>query len=304
MTVSWNAGTQTLTYWVDGQQGGTITGDLAGQYFGGSDYVHFGFTGATGGAKNLQQVKVTSVTATYAPADAPPQIEKGGQWSDVFDWPIIGIQATLTPDGKILTYGTDQFGQQGAALIYDVWDPATNTHYTLPNKTPTDMFCSAAIVVPSTGEILISGGDARPMGHVNMGVHDVNVFDYRDMSVSVSPDGPMTYQRWYPTVVELANGKVLILGGCDMSGAGVGMPELYTPGEGWKSLTGAYSTAIAAGLVLSSRLVGAKRQRRLVRCQLNGRRPSRCHGHGPVRQWHADEGRRSSLYDGLAASSS
>ena len=33
--------------------------------------MHLGFTGATGGAKNLQQVKVTGVTATYAPDDAP-----------------------------------------------------------------------------------------------------------------------------------------------------------------------------------------------------------------------------------------
>ena len=69
VTVSWNAATNTLTYWVDGQQGGTITGDLANRYFGGSDYVYFGFTGATGGAKNLQQVKVTSLNAAYA---APP----------------------------------------------------------------------------------------------------------------------------------------------------------------------------------------------------------------------------------------
>ena len=176
-------------------------------------------------------------------SDLPSNV--GGQWSDVFDWPIIGIESILTPDGKILSYGTDELGQQGAALIYDVWDPATNTHYTLPNKTPTDMFCSAAIVVPSTGKIIITGGDARPMGHTNMGVADVNVFDYRDMSVSASEDGPMSYQRWYPTVVELANGKVLVLGGCDMTGAGVGMPELYTPGVGWKSLTGANSKAIS-----------------------------------------------------------
>jgi hypothetical protein len=62
VTVSWNAGPQTLTYWIDGQKGGTITGDLASKYFGGSDYVHFGFTGATGAAKNLQQVKVTGVS--------------------------------------------------------------------------------------------------------------------------------------------------------------------------------------------------------------------------------------------------
>lgn len=169
----------------------------------------------------------------------------GGEWSEVFDWPLIGIQATLTPDGKILTFGTDQNGVQGATLIYDVWDPVTNIHYTLPNQTKTDTFCSAAIVVPSTGEILITGGDARPLGHTNNGVHDVNTFDYRDMSLRASPDGPMRYDRWYPTVVELANGKVLILGGQNMTGAGVGTPELYTPGEGWKPLTGAYSQAIA-----------------------------------------------------------
>jgi hypothetical protein len=178
-----------------------------------------------------------------ADSDLPNNV--GGQWSDVFYWPLIGLQTTLMPDGKILTFGTDQFGKQGAALIYDVWDPATNIHYTLPNKTPTDLFCCAAIVVPSTGEVLISGGDARPSGHVNGGVNDVNVFDYRDMSLSVAPEGPMAYERWYPTVVELANGKILILGGCNMNRKGVGMPELYTPGEGWKTLPGAYSEAIA-----------------------------------------------------------
>ena len=66
---------QTLTYWVDGKQAGTLTGDLANKYFSGSDYVHFGFTGATGsrGVANLQQVKVTSVSATYAPPGATLQ---------------------------------------------------------------------------------------------------------------------------------------------------------------------------------------------------------------------------------------
>ena len=85
------------------------------------------------------------------------------------------------------------------------------------------------------------------MGHPNMGVADVNTFDYRDMSVTPSEDGPMSYQRWYPSVVELANGKVLVLGGCDMNYKGIGMPELYTPGVGWKSLTGAYSAALGDG---------------------------------------------------------
>jgi hypothetical protein len=53
-------------------------------------------------------------------AEASQPAKIGGQWSSVFDWPVIGIHATLTPDGKILTFGTDQFGQQGAKLIYHV----------------------------------------------------------------------------------------------------------------------------------------------------------------------------------------
>jgi hypothetical protein len=69
VTVAWNATAQTLTYWIDGQQGGTITGDLAQQYFAGSDYVHFGFTGATGASKNLQQVKVIGVDAIFEGTD-------------------------------------------------------------------------------------------------------------------------------------------------------------------------------------------------------------------------------------------
>ena len=108
VTVSWNAGTQTLTYWVDGKQGGTITGDLAGQYFGGSDYVHFGFTGATGGAKNLQQVKVTNVNATYAPPDAPthidiPQIAGTARMNGNAGFDLDRHLFTLTPEGASKT---------------------------------------------------------------------------------------------------------------------------------------------------------------------------------------------------------
>jgi hypothetical protein len=71
-----------------------------------------------------------------------PLLSTSGSWSGVFSWPVIGIQSLLTPDGKILSYGTDQAGNQGA-LIYDVSDPTTNTHNTLPNQTHTDEFCGA-----------------------------------------------------------------------------------------------------------------------------------------------------------------
>ncbi len=46
----------------------------------------------------------------------------------------------------------------------------------------------------------------------------------------------MQYERWYPTAVTLANGKIVVIGGRDGEGIGDGTPELYTPWSGWKAL--------------------------------------------------------------------
>src|ERR1700681_1873727 len=82
-------------------------------------------------------------------------------------WPIIPIHLVLLPDGRMMNYGTDQSGQQGAQLIYDVWDPtlgtANNAHLVLPNPTASDLFCSSQSVMLS-GAVLISGGDLTVNG--------------------------------------------------------------------------------------------------------------------------------------------
>mgnify|MGYP006267538375 CR=1 FL=1 len=182
-------------------------------------------------------------------AEAARDLEGDGEWSAVMSWPIIAIHAILTPDGKILTYGTDTLGNQGAGLVYDLWDPTTGAHQTLTKATATDIFCSASVLVPETDEILIVGGDARPLGQPNLGVSDVNTFDYRTQQIVFSPDGPMRHPRWYPTAVTLADGNVVVFGGKGgedrggdgFSGQGIAVPELYQPGVGWRELTGAQS---------------------------------------------------------------
>ena len=72
--VSWDASTQTLSYSFDGQQAGVLTGNIATQYLGGSDFAHFGFTAATGGAVNEQKVRVTDVAATFEGVTNSPPI--------------------------------------------------------------------------------------------------------------------------------------------------------------------------------------------------------------------------------------
>ena len=112
-----------------------------------------------------------------------------GSWSAVMPWPLIGIHAALLPDGRVLTFGSDQRGEQGLHKIYDIWDPKTGVHLTTTDAIATDEFCSAEILDPITDDLVIAGGDGRPQGNVNKGVVDVNTFDYRSGGLTTNPTG-------------------------------------------------------------------------------------------------------------------
>jgi gliding motility-associated-like protein len=56
----WDASTKNFQVWYDGTRRHNVTLDLKANIFGGRPYVYWGFTGATGGATNLQQVEFTS----------------------------------------------------------------------------------------------------------------------------------------------------------------------------------------------------------------------------------------------------
>ena len=99
--VTWDASTQTLSYWIDGELGGTLTGDLAQLYFGGSDLVHFGFTGSTGGSANVQLVQVTGLDANLLCAECAT--EEAGHSHDEADHDHVA--AFASSDGLTITGG-------------------------------------------------------------------------------------------------------------------------------------------------------------------------------------------------------
>ena len=70
VVVTWNAATQTLSYTLDGQPRGTLTGNIATQFLGGSNFAYVGFGAGTGGLSNTQSVRNVNVTATLE-AQAP-----------------------------------------------------------------------------------------------------------------------------------------------------------------------------------------------------------------------------------------
>jgi len=139
-----------------------------------------------------------------------------GAWSPVFDWPLISVHAAITPDMRVLTYGTKGNGQQTGYFIYDVWDasegPSGDGHLTLDNMTLTDLFCSSQVILPQSGEIFIAGGDNwTGSGTTNTGNNNSNVFDYGDNSLTRSSN--MFRARWYSSATVMINGEVYIQGG-------------------------------------------------------------------------------------------
>lgn len=186
----------------------------------------------------------TPGTTTPAPGAIPTDAATKGTFGPVVNWPIIPIHVVLLPDGRVMSYGSDTRGVQTGQFNYDVWDPSkgtgTDAHLVLPNTTGTDIFCSAQVIVPSSGAVLLTGGD-RTIGNVrNYSADDVNFFDYRYNAMYAAPQR-MSYLRWYPTVVTLSNGKILVLGGRIDPNTPAPTPELYSDGEGWTTLTGATS---------------------------------------------------------------
>ena len=112
---------------------------------------------------------------------------------------------------------------------------------TLPNGTKTDIFCSAQIVLPQSGNILIAGGDNwNGYATLNSGNNNTNIFAAGDSSLT--PSGVMNRPRWYATPTTLPNGSVYIQGGQ----GGEDFPEVRDPSGNFTLLTGAPTSSLFA----------------------------------------------------------
>ena len=130
----------------------------------------------------------------------------------------MAIHASVLPDGRVMTYGTDKNGKQTGKFFYDVWDPFAGTgaasHLTLPNATGTDIFCTAQLVLPQSGDLLINGGDifdTTRNATLNQPTADVTLFRLSDSSLSSA--GQMNRPRWYGSATTLPSGEMYLQGG-------------------------------------------------------------------------------------------
>ena len=177
---------------------------------------------------------LTAVPATGDPVK--------GIFSPVIDWPLVGIHAVLTPDGRVLTYGTTGTGLRTGYYIYDLWDPllgfGPESHTTLPNGTQVDIFCNAQLLLPD-GNIEMWGGDVVNLdtGKAALQPNDDSI-QFNPLDNSLTRTAKMFRKRWYATATTLPNGEVYIQGGT----GGEDLPEVRTGTGIFRLLSGAPTT--------------------------------------------------------------
>jgi hypothetical protein len=153
-----------------------------------------------------------SVVAAQSPADV-------GQWGPKFAWPSISIHAVVLPNGKIMSWNSNDKGDgytDAAGTIPKVtdtvtwlWDPETDpnsTNQTSIVNTHTNMFCAGHSLLPD-GKLLVVGGHEFNL----QGFPHTNTYDFKTSQWTAGPN--TNKGRWYPTTLVLNNGDVLIANG-------------------------------------------------------------------------------------------
>jgi len=187
-------------------------------------------------------VLATLLNASPVAAAGPTWAE--GEWSDVADWPFIAAHASVSTDGKILTYGAMGGDDPSADMMIDVWDPSkglgADSHQTSVHQLGIDLFCSFLLSSPDgEGTLLIGGTISGARGLPN--------FAARFMDGQLTDFPEMHFPRWYGTGTTLPDGRILMQGGvplADDNENAIDTAEVYSEGKGWTKLTGTTPSGI------------------------------------------------------------
>jgi FtsP/CotA-like multicopper oxidase with cupredoxin domain len=174
----------------------------------------------------------TPIPATgYPTADDLAHAATRGVWELLpCDSQVLAVHAALLRSGKVLFFagsGNDELYTKGLRSI--VWDYENGTFHA--PFTPMDFFCAGQAFLPD-GRLLVAGGTKD---YAFTGLETAFLFDPQlEEWIRV---GDMRAQRWYPTLIALADGRVMAVAG---TGPGQNF-EVFSPFTGWSAPVAAAS---------------------------------------------------------------
>jgi hypothetical protein len=206
--------------------------------------------GCGGGSTSSTPIQSpTSPSSPGTQVTLNPQAAKTGQWTTIATrMPVNPIHAALLHTGKILVLSgsgncpPQQAGcpqsapyAQGAALF----DLSNQSARVLP--TTWDMFCNGMSIMQD-GRALINGG-TKTYGQLAvvgtqgdtpfLGLPNTSIFDPSSESfVDVSPTA---HGRWYPTMTELNDGRMMTTGGLDDTDGNTNNTSEIWNGQQWST---------------------------------------------------------------------
>ena len=177
-------------------------------------------------AQQAQAYPAFVVDPTQLRVAAANELNQLGEWGPVLDWPHIPVSAAHLPDGRILTWASNEEdgfpGGQAEFTYAAAWDPSTEAFKMVPHNTH-DMFCAHQVMLED-GRLLVMGGRNT--------VKLTSIYDYK--TDTWIPQEDMADSRWYPTSVAMPNGEVMVA----IGSGGSNNPEMWNELSGWRKLTG------------------------------------------------------------------
>ena len=167
------------------------------------------------------RARAAAAAAALAPKD-------GGQWDYLPPLPsdFNAIHAITGPNGKILLIaGSGNSPKDFVAKKFQsyLYDPSTGALTKI--ATPDDLFCSGHVLLPD-GRALVIGGTAaiEPFKGLRA-VYTFNFFTekYENWTTAEAK------ARWYPTLVKMPDGRVIVQGGFSETGGTQTVSEVFDP---------------------------------------------------------------------------
>ncbi len=182
---------------------------------------------ATATMRRVQTIlSLALVLAALAPA-ALGQAATTGTWTTLsYTMPINPVHVALLNNGKVLIVSGSGNVAGNTTYLAGLWDPQAGTITT--QSLAWDMFCNGMTTL-ADGRVFIAGGTVQYdpfFGQAQTAIYDPTSNTFTTMQ-------SMAHGRWYPTVTELSDGRIMVFSGLNEAGSTNPAVEIYTVGTGW-----------------------------------------------------------------------